>query len=161
MFFATAAVMMAAMFPALGVLPTPDQDQDRVLIPGTEINVCVVATVEDLVAVQADAQVLLEDAGVTFKDLKALCDNASVSVPEMPEPPTSGGGGSDGSGGSGGSGSGGSSDQVDVVPSGAPETGDGSTEQQLPWTVAGLGVLGLATAGGLLLGARRALPTRR
>jgi len=155
MFFATAAVMMAAMFPALGVLPTPDQDQDRVLIPGTEINVCVVATVEDLVAVQADAQVLLDDAGVTFKDLKALCDNASVSAPEMPEPPTSGGGGS-GSGGSGGS-----SDQVDVVPSGAPETGDGSTEQQLPWTVAGLGVLGLATASGLLLGARRALPTRR
>jgi len=152
MFFATAAVMMAAMFPALGVLPTPDQDQDRVLIPGTEINVCVVATVEDLVNIRADAQVLLEDAGVTFKDLKALCDNASVSAPEVPvvpEPPASGGG--DGGGG----------DQVDVVPSGAPETGDGSTEQQLPWTVAGLGVLGLATAGGLLLGARRALPIRR
>ena len=153
MFFATAAVMMAAMFPVLGVLPTPDQNQDRVLIPGTEINVCVVATVEDLVNIRADAQVLLEDAGVTFKDLKALCDNASVSAPEVPvvpEPPASGGG--DG---------GGSGDQVDVVPSGAPETGDGSTEQQLPWTVAGLGVLGLATAGGLLLGARRTLPTRR
>ena len=153
MFFATAAVMVAAMFPALGVLPTPDQDQDRVNIPGTEINVCVVATVEDLVAVRADAQVLLDDAGVTFKDLKALCDNASVSAPEVPvvpEPPASGGG--DG---------GGSGDQVDVVPSGAPETGDGSTEQQLPWTVAGLGVLGIATASGLLLGARRALPTRR
>jgi len=153
MFFATAAVMVAAMFPALGVLPTPDQDQDRVLIPKTEINVCVVATVEDLVAVRADAQVLLDDAGVTFKDLKALCDNASVSTPEVPvvpEPPASGGG--DG---------GGSGDQVDVVPSGAPETGDGSTEQQLPWTVAGLGVLGIATASGLLLGARRALPTRR
>jgi len=152
MFFATAAVMMAAMFPALGVLPTPDQDQDRVLIPGTEINVCVVATVEDLVDIRADAQVLLEGAGVTFKDLKALCDNAPVSVPEVPvvpEPPASGGG--DGGGG----------DQVDVVPSGAPETGDGSTERQLPWTVAGLGVLGLATASGLLLGARRALPTRR
>jgi len=149
MLLSTALVALAV---AVAPGQAPSDDDAAVLIPKTEINVCVVATVEDLVAVQADAQVLLDDAGVTFKDLKALCDNASVSVPEMPEPPTSGGGGS---------GSGGSSDQVDVVPSGAPETGDGSTEQQLPWTVAGLGVLGLATASGLLLGARRALPTRR
>ena len=155
MLLSTALVALAV---AVAPGQAPSDDDAAVLIPKTEINVCVVATVEDLVAVQADAQVLLDDAGVTFKDLKALCDNASVSAPEMPEPPTSGGGGS-GSGGSGGSG--GSSDQVDVVPSGAPETGDGSTEQQLPWTVAGLGVLGLATASGLLLGARRALPTRR
>ena len=150
MFFAAAAVMMAAMFPALGVLPTPDQDQDRVNIPGTEINVCVVATVEDLVAVQADAQVLLEDAGVTFKDLKALCDNASVSVPVVPEPPASGGGDGDGSG-----------DQVDVVPSGAPETGDGSTEVPLTLVLGGFGALVTAGITAVGFGARRTLPTRR
>ncbi len=153
MFFATAAVMMAAMFPALGVLPTPDQDQDRVNIPGTEINVCVVATVEDLVDIRADAQVLLEDAGVEFADLKALCDNAPVSapeVPEVPEPPASGGG--DG---------GGSGDQVDVVPSGAPETGDGSTEVPLTRMLGGLGALVTAGITAVALGARRTLPTRR
>jgi len=152
MFFATAAVMMAAMFPALGVLPTPDQDQDRVNIPETEINVCVVATVEDLVDIRADAQVLLEGAGVTFKDLKALCDNAPVSAPEVPvapEPPTSGGG--DGGGG----------DQVDVVPSGAPETGDGSTEVPLTWVLGGFGALVTAGITAVGLGARRTLPTRR
>jgi hypothetical protein len=153
MFFATAAVMMAAMFPALGVLPTPDQDQDRVNIPGTEINVCVVATVEDLVDIRADAQVLLEDAGVTFADLKALCDNASVSAPEVPEPPTSGGGD--------GGGNGGGSNQVDVVPSGAPETGDGSTEVPLTWVLGGLGALVTAGITAVALGARRTLPTRR
>ena len=155
MLLSTALVALAV---AVAPGQAPSDDDAAVLIPKTEINVCVVATVEDLVDIRADAQVLLDDAGVTFKDLKALCDNASVSTPEVPvvpEPPASGGGDS-GSGGSGGS-----SDQVDVVPSGAPETGDGSTEQQLPWTVAGLGVLGLATASGLLLGARRALPTRR
>ena len=152
MFFATAAVMMAAMFPALGVLPTPDQDQDRVNIPETEINVCVVATVEDLVDIRADAQVLLEGAGVTFKDLKALCDNAPVSAPEVPvapEPPTSGGG--DGGGG----------DQVDVVPSGAPETGDGSTEVPLTLVLGGFGALVTAGITAVGLGARRTLPTRR
>ena len=152
MFFTTAAVMMAAMFPALGVLPTPDQDQDRVNIPGTEINVCVVATVEDLVDIRADAQVLLEGAGVTFTDLKALCDNAPVSAPEVPvapEPPASGGG--DGGGG----------DQVDVVPSGAPETGDGSTEQQLTLVLGGFGALVTAGITAVGLGARRTLPTRR
>jgi len=152
MFFATAAVMMAAMFPALGVLPTPDRDQDRVNIPDTEINVCVVATVEDLVNIRADAQVLLEDAGVTFKDLKALCDNAPVSAPEVPvapEPPTSGGG--DGGGG----------DQVDVVPSGAPETGDGSTEVPLTLVLGGFGALVTAGITAVGLGARRTLPTRR
>ena len=156
MFFATAAVMMAAMFPALGVLPTPDQDQDRVLIPGTEINVCVVATVEDLVDIRADAQVLLEDAGVEFADLKALCDNAPVSapeVPEVPEPPASGGGD--------GGGNGGGSDQVDVVPSGAPETGDGSTEVPLTLVLGGLGALVTAGITAVGLGARRTLPTRR
>jgi len=155
MFFATAAVMMAAMFPALGVLPTPDQDQDRVLIPGTEINVCVVATVEDLVDIRADAQVLLEGAGVTFKDLKALCDNAPVSVPEVPvvpEPPASGGGDGGGSGGG---------DQVDVVPSGAPETGDGSTEVPLTLVLGGFGALVTAGITAVGLGARRTLPTRR
>ena len=152
MFFATAAVMMAAMFPALGVLPTPDRDQDRVNIPDTEINVCVVATVEDLVNIRADAQVLLEDAGVTFKDLKALCDNASVSAPEVPEPPASGGGDGGGSGGG---------DQVDVVPSGAPETGDGSTEVPLTLVLGGFGALVTAGITAVGLGARRTLPTRR
>jgi len=120
MFFATAAVMMmAAMFPALGVLPTPDQDQDQVNIPDTKINVCVYATVEDLLEAQAGVQVLLDEADVTFSELQALCDDDPVKPPTVTTPaptrtpslPPAGNGGFS---------------QVDIVPSGAPETGDGS-----------------------------------
>ena len=122
MFFATAAVMMAAVFPALGVLPTPDQDQDQVNIPDTEINVCVYATVEDLLKAQAEVRVLLDNADVTFPELRtlqALCDDDPVKPPTVTTPaptrapslPPAGNGGFG---------------QVDIVPSGAPETGDGS-----------------------------------
>ena len=150
MLLSTALVALAV---AVAPGQAPSDDDAEVLIPGTEINVCVVATVEDLMAVRADAQVLLEGAGVEFADLKALCDNASVSAPEVPvvpEPPASGGG--DG---------GGSGDQVDVVPSGAPETGDGSTEVPLTLVLGGFGALVTAGITAVGLGARRTLPTRR
>lgn len=117
MFFAAAAVMaMAAGFPALEVPSIPDQD--TVNIPDTKINVCVYATVEDLLEVQTEAKVLLDEADVTFLELRALCDDDPAKPPTVTTPtptrvpslPPAGDG---------------EISQVDVVPSGAPETGDG------------------------------------
>lgn len=148
MFLASTAILAATLFPAQSADP-----DERVNIPDTEINVCVIADIEDLGTLEVAAQVALDAADVTFPELKALCGDEptappTVVVPAPPIevlPPASSGGGEGA--------------QVTRVPRGAPETGDGSATSQVPLGVGALALIGVPVAFGLH--ARRQASARR
>lgn len=162
MLLVTAALVLGAALPTqTPTPPVPPPPPAVVNIPETTINVCAIASLDELTApLRIEAEAALGAAETTFAELKSLCDDVIPPVTVVPPtpttaptpppttttappttttaPPTSTSSApvvDDGN--------------VAVVPQGAPETGDGSTEPTTENRVIGLAMLLAALLGGI------------